>query len=48
MCRTLKGMLMASSCAQHTSEAKQTEMSEFGKEKRFTARPSKETSQLIP
>ena len=39
---------MASSCAQHTSEAKQTEMSEFGKEKRFTARPSKETSQLIP
>ena len=39
---------MVSSCAQHTSEAKQTEMSEYGKEKRFTARPSKEISQLIP
>ena len=48
MCRTLKGMLMASPCAQHTSEAKQTETSEFGKEKRFVAKPSKETSQLIP
>ena len=39
---------MASSCAQHTSEAKQTGMSEFRKGKRFTARPSKQTSQLIP